>query len=171
MSELQFDKTPWSTIVFSVENSIQNSSHYLFWFSFGCHVVDSLDELKSSRSVYGKDFQKLRDAGREDCLFYEQDHPEFPVQEEGQPRRTESPERGPVSTRKTDRLHDLRLLSSDWRSWYSIGLCCFILCYFSWWQHSGIRSMWIWLLGECSWIPLFGQRFISEKTMTWIWDL
>ena len=27
-----------------------------------------------------------------------------------------SPERGLVSTRKTDRLHDLRLLSSDWRS-------------------------------------------------------
>ena len=28
----------------------------------------------------------------------------------------ESPERGLVSTRKTDRLHDLRLLSSYWRS-------------------------------------------------------
>ena len=27
-----------------------------------------------------------------------------------------SPERGPVSARKTDRLDDLRLLSSDWRS-------------------------------------------------------
>ena len=26
--------------------------------------------------------------------------------------------------------------------------------------------MWIWLLWECSWIPLFEQRFISEKTMT-----
>ena len=43
-------------------------------------MVDSLDELRSSRSVYGKDFSKLRDAGREDCFGSEQDHPEFPVQ-------------------------------------------------------------------------------------------
>ena len=41
---------------------------------------------------------------------------EFQVQEEGQSRGTESPERGPFSTRKTARLHDLRLLSSDWCS-------------------------------------------------------
>ena len=34
----------------------------------------------------------------------------------GQSRGTENPGRGLVSTRKTDRLHDLRLLSSDWRS-------------------------------------------------------
>ena len=34
--------------------------------------------------------------------------PEFPIQEEGQSRVTESSERGSVSTRKTDRLHDLR---------------------------------------------------------------
>ena len=31
--------------------------------------------------------------------------------------------------------------------------------------------MWIWLFGKCSWIPLFEQQFISEKTMTRIWDL
>ena len=46
-------------------------------------MVDSLDELKSSRSVW-KRFSKFRDAGREDCLCSEQDHPEFPVQEECQ---------------------------------------------------------------------------------------
>ena len=28
--------------------------------------------------------------------------------------------------------------------------------------------MWIWLFGEYSWMPLFKQRFISEKTATWI---
>ena len=44
------------------------------------------------------------------------DHPEFPIQEESQSRGTESSERGSVSTRKTDRVHELRLLSSDWRS-------------------------------------------------------
>ena len=54
-----------------------------------------------------------------------QDHHKFPVQEEGQPRGAESPKkkRGPVSARETDRLHDLPLLSSDWCSCYSIGLC------------------------------------------------
>ena len=72
-------------------------------------MVGSLEELKSSRSVCGT-ISKLRDAGREDCLCFEQDHPEYPSQEEGQSRGTEGPERGPVSSRKTDRLHDLRLL-------------------------------------------------------------
>ena len=59
------------------------------------------------------EISKFRDAGREDCFSSEQDHPEFPTQEEGQSRGTESSERGPVSTRKTDRFHDPRLLSSD----------------------------------------------------------
>ena len=63
-----------------------------------------------------KEFSKFRDAGREDCFCFEQDHPEFSLQEEGQSRGTEISERGSVSTRKTDRLHDLRLLSSCWRS-------------------------------------------------------
>ena len=102
--------------------------------------VDSLDELKSSGSVNGKDFPKLWDAGREDCLGSEQDHPEFPVQKEGQPRGAESPKRGPVSERETNRLHDLRLFSSDWCSWRSNGLCWFLLCCSPWWQHSGIRN-------------------------------
>ena len=60
-----------------------------------------------------KGFSKFRDAGREDCLCCEQDHPEFPLQEEGQSRRTECSETGPVSSRKTDRRHDVRLLSDD----------------------------------------------------------
>ena len=54
-------------------------------------MVDSLDELKSSRSVsWQRIFRILRDAGREDCFCSEQDHPEFPVQEEGQSRGTEA---------------------------------------------------------------------------------
>ena len=46
---------------------------------------------------FWKGFSKLRDAGREDGLCSEQDHPEFPVQEEGQPRGAESRKRGLVS--------------------------------------------------------------------------
>ena len=102
-------------------------------------MIDSLEELKSSRSVSGKNFTKFWDAGPEDWLCSEHDHPEFPVQEKGQSRGTESPERESVSTRKTDRLHDLRLLSSNWRSWHRIGLCWFILSHSPGWQHSGIR--------------------------------
>ena len=83
-------------------------------------MFDSLKELKSSRSASGNIFFKFRDAGREGCCCSEQDHPEFPIQEEGQSRRTESLDRGSVPARKTDCLHDLRLFSSDWRSLYSI---------------------------------------------------
>ena len=42
---------------------------------------------------FWKEFYTFRDAGREDCLRSEQDHPEFPVQKEGQPRGAESPKR------------------------------------------------------------------------------
>ena len=39
----------------------------------------------------------------------------FYSKKKGQSEGTESPERGPVSSRKADRLHDLRLLPSHWR--------------------------------------------------------
>ena len=79
-------------------------------------MVDSLEEWKSSRSVSGKNFPNFEMLDGADCFCSEQDHPGFAIQEEGQSRGTESPERGPVSTTKTDRFHDLRLLSSEWRS-------------------------------------------------------
>ena len=94
-----------------VSNGSDFPSEAMLWIK-KVEMVDSLDELESSRSVIGKDFPNFE----EDCLGSEQDHPEFPVQEEGQPRGTESPERGPVLARKTDRLHDPRLLSSHWCS-------------------------------------------------------
>ena len=56
------------------------------------------------------------DAGCEDCVCSEQDHPEFLLQEEGQSGGTESLKTGSVSSRKTDRVHDLRLVSSHWCS-------------------------------------------------------
>ena len=56
-------------------------------------MVDSLDELKILAISLWRGFSKLRDAGREDCLGCEQDHPDFPVQEEGQPRGAESPKK------------------------------------------------------------------------------
>ena len=56
---------------------------------------------------WGWGFPSFSDVGRENCFCIAQDHPEFPLQEEGQSRGAESPKRGPVPTRKTDRLHDL----------------------------------------------------------------
>ena len=87
VSELQFDKfpNPPSFLVWKIrfKNQVTTCSdcpsEALLWIK-EVEMVDSLDELKSSRSVYGKRFSKLRDAGREDCLGSEQDHPEFPVQ-------------------------------------------------------------------------------------------
>ena len=89
----------------------------------------SSEDLKSSRSVSGKNLSKFWDVRCENRFCFEWDHPEFRVQEEGQPRGAESPIRGPVPSRMTDRLHDPRLLSSHWRSWHRIGLRGFLLCY------------------------------------------
>ena len=123
ISELQVDKfpNPQSFLVWKIrfKNQVTTCSDFLsdamLWIR-EVEMVDSLDELKILAIGFWKEFSKFRDAGREDCFCSEQDHPEFPVQEQGQSRGTESPKGGPVSTRKTNRLHDLRLLSSDWRS-------------------------------------------------------
>ena len=49
-------------------------------------TVDSLDELKSSRSVCGKDFPNIEMVDAKMASALNKDHPEFPFQEEGQPR-------------------------------------------------------------------------------------
>ena len=54
------------------------------------------------------------------CIFSDQDHLDFLLQEKGQSGGTESSERGSVPSRKTDPLHDLRPLSSHWCSWHSL---------------------------------------------------
>ena len=122
-----YRRTTWSESKDSKYQSC-NSTNSSIHNRFSCGKIDSKP----------KSLLQLRDAGREDRICSEQDHPEFPSLEEGQPRGAESPKRGQISARKTDRLQDLRLLSSDWRS-CSIRECWFILCYSSWWQHSGIR--------------------------------
>ena len=77
---------------------------------------DSVDDLKIIAINQGYSFPEFGTDGRENCIFFEQDHPEFLLQEEGQSEGTESSERGSVLSWKTDRLHDLRLLSSYWCS-------------------------------------------------------
>ena len=106
ISELLFDKLPYpqSFLVWKIRSETQVAS----CSDFPLDAMLWIKEVEIDQFMEG--FSKLRDAGREDCICSEQDHPEFPVQEEGQPRGAESPERGLFSTRKTDRFHDLRLL-------------------------------------------------------------
>ena len=58
-------------------------------------MVDSLRGIEVLAIRFWEEFSTFRDAGREDCFCSEQDHPEFPIQEEGQSLGTESPEGGP----------------------------------------------------------------------------
>ena len=70
ISELQFHK--FFTPFFLLEDTIQKSDDYLFWFSIGGNVMDQrsrecrlIGGTKTSRSIAGKDFQKIEmlDAG------------------------------------------------------------------------------------------------------------
>ena len=90
-------------------------------------MVDSMDGLKSSRSVAGKNFPNLGmlDAKIASALNKIIQNSQFKKKVSLEEQK--SPGRGPVSTRKTDRLHDLRLLSCYWCSWYSSWLRWFIL--------------------------------------------
>ena len=75
-----------TSIIFGLEDTIQKASDHLFWFSVGSNVMDQrsgdgwfIGRIEVLAIRFWKEFSKLRDAGREDCLCSEQDHPEFPV--------------------------------------------------------------------------------------------
>ena len=73
-------------------------------------MVDSVHQFKSSRSIAGQDFTNfdLLDARIASALNKIQNSH---FKKECQSGGTENPERGSVSSRKIDRLHDLRQLS------------------------------------------------------------
>ena len=82
-----------------------------------------------------KYFSKFRDAGCKDRFCSDQDHPEFQskkVSREFQSKKVsmKRAERRPVSTEKTDHLHDLRLLSSNGQSYAVLDYADFF-CYSS----------------------------------------
>ena len=79
-------------------------------------MVASVDELKSSRSLVGKNCPNFEMLDAKIASAFDKIIQKFPFHGGGQSRGAESPKGGSVSTRKTDRFHDLRLLSSDWRS-------------------------------------------------------
>ena len=123
ISELQFDEFPhpqsflnWKTrFETQVSSGSDLKSDAMLWVK---EVEMALDELKSSRSVHGKDFLdfEMLDTKIASALNKIVQNFSSQFQKEGQPRRAESPNRGSVPERETNRLHDLRLLSSDWRS-------------------------------------------------------
>ena len=123
ISELHFDKflNPQSFLVWKIRFKNQATtcsdfpSEAMLWIK-EVEMVDSLDVLQFSRSVSGNNFPnfEMLDARVASALNKIIQNSYF--NKKGQSRGTESPERGPVSTRKTDRRHDLRLLSSDWRA-------------------------------------------------------
>ena len=108
ISELQFDKfpNPQSFMVWKIrfKTQVTSCSDFLsdamLWIK-EVEVVHSLDELKSSRSVYGKDFPnfEMLDAKIASALNKIIQNSQF--KKKGQLRGAESPKRGPVSTRKT----------------------------------------------------------------------
>ena len=130
-----------------VENKIQNTGLKWFWFSVGSYVMDQRSGdgwffgwAKSSRSVYGKDFPnfEMLDAKIASALNKIIQNSQF--NKKVTLEELESPKRGAVSARETNRPHDIRLLSSDW----SLMTQCWVmliysLLLFTWWQHSGIR--------------------------------
>ena len=81
-------------------------------------MVDSLEELKSSRSVCGKNFPnfEMLDTKIASALNKIIQNSQLKKERKVSLEEQKGPERGPGSTRKTDRLHDRRLLSGDWRS-------------------------------------------------------
>ena len=165
-----------SIIIFVQEKKIQNPSKFLFRFSLvvlwikEVEMVGSMDELKSSRTtIGGEDFLtfELLDARTASAL---NKIIQIPLQKEGQSGGTGSSERWSVSSKKTDRLHDVWRLSSDWRSWNSIRLCGFILCHSSQRRCSGLGYEMGWnstvydedSIGWCS-----GKSVQYENTRVW----
>ena len=67
-----------------------------------------IDDLGTSHSITGETSSQLRDARRQDRNVFEEDLGTHEFQEASLPGRTGSPKRRPISSRTTDRLHDLR---------------------------------------------------------------
>ena len=75
--------------------------------------------------------------------------------------QTESSERGSVSTRKTDRLHDLRLFSSNGCAWLSL----FATMMFRNLKRDGMKLYHLWPRSHL----MFLGKFAQIKN-TWVWE-
>ena len=73
-------------------------------------IVNSLDEVKISQSVAGKNFPNFEMPDVKIASSLNKIIKKSHFQGEGQSRGAESPKGGSVPKRKTDRFHDLRLI-------------------------------------------------------------
>ena len=114
ISELQFDKFPYPQ---SFSTYSDFPSEAMLWIN-EVEMVDSLDELKSSRSVHGKDFPNfdMLDAKIASALNQIIQNFQFKVKVSFEEQKAQKEDRGLVSTKKTDRIHDLQLVSGYWLS-------------------------------------------------------
>ena len=121
ISELQFDKfpTPSTFSCWKIRFKIQVGSCSDFpseamLLIKDVEMVDSVDELKSSRSIEGEDFPnfEMLDARIASALnkIIQNSYFKKKVSVEQQIRS----ERGPDPSRETDRLHDLRTIPGHW---------------------------------------------------------
>ena len=121
-SEIQFDRFPRPS-TFSCRKT-RFKTQVSACSSSPSEMVDSVDDLKSSRSIQGcTHFPNFEVLDAKIAYALNKDHPEFLLQEEGQSGGTESPKRGPVSVRKTDRLPDLRSIPGHWSQRFCRELC------------------------------------------------
>ena len=51
-------------------------------------MVDTMEGFEVIATSCGQEVPEFRNAGREECIFFEQDHPKLPLEEEGQSRGT-----------------------------------------------------------------------------------
>ena len=123
-SELQFDKFPTTSsfLCWKIRfgNQVTTCSDFplevILWIK-EVEMVESVDDLKSSRSIqvytHFPNFEML-DAGIASPVNKIIQNSHFKKKVSLEERKAQK--RGSVPSRKTDRLHDLRLLSSHWCS-------------------------------------------------------
>ena len=119
MSELQFDKFPnpqsFSVWTIRFTNQVTTCSDFpseaMLWIK-EVEMVDSLDDLNFSPSVSGEKFSnfEMLDAKIASALNKIIQNSQF---KQRLASRSRKPKKSLVSTRKTNHIHDLRLLSSD----------------------------------------------------------
>ena len=120
--ELRFGKSPNPPSFLVWERRFKNQvttcsdfpSEAMSWIE-EVEMVDALDELKSSKSFCGKDFPnfEMLDAKIASALNKIIRNSQFKKKFSLEEMKAQ---KGSVSARKTNRLHCLRLLSSEWRS-------------------------------------------------------
>ena len=119
ISELQFDKflNPQSFLVLKIRFKTQVTTYSDFppeamlWIN-EVEMVDSLDELKSSPSVDGMDFSNFEMLDAKIASTVNKIIQISQFKKKVSLEEQKAKKRGPASTRKTDRLHDLRFILS-----------------------------------------------------------